>query len=238
MLCELGRFAEALSSYDRALELEPIAANWLNRGTALDGMGRIDEAIDSYDKAIALEPTVPLPYINRAHALLRAGRADEALATAERAAEVGPKVAHAHLAKAQVQMALGQTEAALAAVDRALAVAPEARRRAPGARLVLTALGRAEEAESSLGPARHWQKDRNSPGVARVYADSQRWSSGHNGSGVGTRRGTPNPGALTMNNAKPTTPRLKTPTDLGANATKDLSGRAQRASWQTPSRST
>jgi len=149
MLCDLGRYTEGLSSYDRALELEPIAANWLNRGTALEGLDRVDEAIESYDRAIALEPGVPLTYINRSHALLSAGRNEEALATAERAVEVGPSVPYAHLAKAQAQLALGQKEAALVAAERAIAVAPQLAKAHKARAAILDALGRAEEAKAS-----------------------------------------------------------------------------------------
>ena len=58
--CKLGRYEEAITSYDKALELKPdLHQAWTNRGVALGNLGRYEEAIASYDKALEIKPDDP-----------------------------------------------------------------------------------------------------------------------------------------------------------------------------------
>ena len=76
----IGRLAEAVQDYDKAIALNPdYALAYYNRGLACAAMGRLAEAIGDYDKAIALNPDYAEAYENRGIAYARAGRADEAL---------------------------------------------------------------------------------------------------------------------------------------------------------------
>ncbi len=53
----LGRYEEALLTYDNALELNPDAfVVWFNKGIALTDLGRDKEALQAYDKALELNP--------------------------------------------------------------------------------------------------------------------------------------------------------------------------------------
>jgi Flp pilus assembly protein TadD len=53
----LGRPAEALNAYNKAVELKPdLAAAWRDRGAALSALGRYDEAVSSLEKALQLQP--------------------------------------------------------------------------------------------------------------------------------------------------------------------------------------
>jgi tetratricopeptide (TPR) repeat protein len=53
LLREQGRYDEALSAFDRAVEIDPqYTMAWNNRGTTLASLGRYDEAILACDKAI------------------------------------------------------------------------------------------------------------------------------------------------------------------------------------------
>ena len=57
-LDNLGRFEEAIASYNRALEIDPTdAATHYNMGVALDDLGRPEEAIASYRRALEIDPT-------------------------------------------------------------------------------------------------------------------------------------------------------------------------------------
>ncbi len=53
----LGRYAEAVASYDRVIAIDPGDADaWYSRGQALRCLGRQEEADVSQDKAVALDP--------------------------------------------------------------------------------------------------------------------------------------------------------------------------------------
>ena len=53
---KLGRYKEALSGYDRALELDPQdAAAWNNKGLVLVKLGHYKEALSCYDRARRLD---------------------------------------------------------------------------------------------------------------------------------------------------------------------------------------
>jgi Flp pilus assembly protein TadD len=71
---ELNRFADALSSFERAVALGPnAAACWSNLGMMLKIEGRYDEAIAAHDRAVTLNGANPRFRVNRAVALLKAG---------------------------------------------------------------------------------------------------------------------------------------------------------------------
>ena len=56
-MSKIGRNAEALDSYDRALALAPDSvADWMNRAVALIALNRHDEAVISFDRGFALDP--------------------------------------------------------------------------------------------------------------------------------------------------------------------------------------
>jgi tetratricopeptide (TPR) repeat protein len=57
VLFKIGRYEEAMVSYDTALRINPDSYQaWNNRGVALVELGRYDEAIESYDKALRINP--------------------------------------------------------------------------------------------------------------------------------------------------------------------------------------
>ncbi|MEH2026853.1 tetratricopeptide repeat protein [Nostoc sp.] len=54
-LFKLGRFEEAIASYDKAIEIKPdFYEAWLYRGEALANLGRIEEAIHDYGQALVI----------------------------------------------------------------------------------------------------------------------------------------------------------------------------------------
>jgi tetratricopeptide (TPR) repeat protein len=58
-LNNLGKFEEAIKSFDKAIELDPnFAAVYNHKGWTLTKMGKFHEAIAFYDKAIALDPNL------------------------------------------------------------------------------------------------------------------------------------------------------------------------------------
>ncbi|MGB5595240.1 MAG: tetratricopeptide repeat protein, partial [Crocosphaera sp.] len=69
-LDDLGRYEEAIASYDKALEIKPDKDEaWNNRGVALYNLGRYEDAIASYDKALEFKPDDHEAWNNRGIAL-------------------------------------------------------------------------------------------------------------------------------------------------------------------------
>ncbi len=57
VLGNLGRFEDAIASYDKALKFKPdYHEAWNNRGFALGNLGRLEDAIASCDKALKFKP--------------------------------------------------------------------------------------------------------------------------------------------------------------------------------------
>ena len=76
----LGRFAEALASFRRALEICPQYPQALaNLGMAQQSLGECDAALASYREALKLDPHHPDASIKLAVLLEQLGRADEAI---------------------------------------------------------------------------------------------------------------------------------------------------------------
>ena len=56
---DLGRFVEAIASYNRAIEIDPTdATTHCNMGVALNNLGRFEEAISSYRRALEIDPSL------------------------------------------------------------------------------------------------------------------------------------------------------------------------------------
>ncbi len=86
----LGRSAEAVERYNRALAITPRADIYNNRGVALEGLGRLDEALESFDQAIACRSDYAAAFFNRGGVLSALERWSEALADYDRAVELLP----------------------------------------------------------------------------------------------------------------------------------------------------
>lgn len=77
---KLGQYEAAISSYDRALAVNPDDPQTLtNRGNALRYTGRYDEAIAAYDLVISLKPTYQPVYYDKAAIYALQGNIEQAL---------------------------------------------------------------------------------------------------------------------------------------------------------------
>jgi predicted O-linked N-acetylglucosamine transferase (SPINDLY family) len=121
----LGRYEEAVASYDRALALKTDGPEILNnRGNAVARLKRFLEAVGDYDRAIALRPDYPDAHFNRGNALAELGRFDEALGSYERVVALQPGRAEAHHGRANMLAELKRYDRALEGYDRALTLDP------------------------------------------------------------------------------------------------------------------
>lgn len=94
---EQNRLADALSDYNRALDLAP-DHSWAynNRGVVYRAMGNSAEGIRNYTRAIELEPEFAMAYNNRGNAYSDLGDYDAALRDYNRAIELDPEYAKAY----------------------------------------------------------------------------------------------------------------------------------------------
>jgi tetratricopeptide (TPR) repeat protein len=121
----LGRPAEALTCFERSLEINPRHADaWLNKGAALAGLGRPAEALTCYERALEIDPRDAEAWSAKGAALAGLGRPDEALTCHERALEIDPRFAEAWLNKGNVLAYLGSPAEALTCYERALEINP------------------------------------------------------------------------------------------------------------------
>ncbi|MEP7181889.1 MAG: tetratricopeptide repeat-containing glycosyltransferase family protein [Betaproteobacteria bacterium] len=122
----LGRNAEALASYERAVALKPDFAEALySRGAALQRLARFEDAVASYDAVLALLPHHPGTLNNRGAALQGLGRIDDALASYDLALAAQPEFVDALRNRAGALLEAERWEDALASYDRARALGAE-----------------------------------------------------------------------------------------------------------------
>jgi len=120
-----GKNEQALTSYNRALAVQPNHADTLsNRGNVLTALRRFDEALASYNRALAARPNHTGALNNRGVALQEMGRHGEALASFEQAIALQADYADALCNRGNSLHALGRHDEALASYDCALALRP------------------------------------------------------------------------------------------------------------------
>ncbi len=120
-----GRYAEAVASYDRAVELAPAYAKaWNNRGLALEGSGDRDAALASYVTASELDPLLATAPNNIGALLWRDGDLESAAVWFERAVAADAWLPEAQYNLASVLARLGRAEEAEIAYESAVRARP------------------------------------------------------------------------------------------------------------------
>jgi predicted O-linked N-acetylglucosamine transferase (SPINDLY family) len=125
VLARLGRHAEAMASFDRALAIRPgFFEGQFNRANLLLEMKRPNEALAGFERALAMRQDMPAAWNNRGTALRQLRRLDDALASYDRAIALAPEHVNALTNRAIALFDLRRLDGALAATDRALALQP------------------------------------------------------------------------------------------------------------------
>lgn len=120
-----GKYADALTAYDKAVFIRPNNADaWLERGVALENLGRYSDAVDSYDKAIVLQPAYAEAWYNRGIALRKLGRYADAISSYDKAIAIRPTYIEALLNRGVALDYLGRYDEAIASYDMVLALQP------------------------------------------------------------------------------------------------------------------
>lgn len=77
----LGRYEEALTSFEKAIKLDPTSSggSWHGKGLALLRLGRYEEALVACEEALKTNPNDPRTWFDKGRALGYLGRRDEAI---------------------------------------------------------------------------------------------------------------------------------------------------------------
>lgn len=150
-LYKLGRYEEALESYEKAIALDTQYADaWNNRGMTLKCLGHHEEAVTSYEKAIALKSDYYQGWNNLGNALVELGRYEEAVASYQQAIAISPEYCQGWHNQGEALAALERYEEAVACYDRVLVLKPTWRETK---RLRRTAMEKLQEMPSIPQPA-------------------------------------------------------------------------------------
>ena len=149
-LARLGRLDEAISSYRRAVTINPrMPEAHNNLAHALLDLGRPDDALLSCRRALELRPEFPDAHDNLGSAEFALGLHVEALASFRRAIAVDPKFAEAHNNLGNALAELGRIEEALESFRQAIEINSKFAEAHSNLGNGLRALGRLPEAVAS-----------------------------------------------------------------------------------------
>ncbi len=110
-LSSVGRYEEAISSFDAALKVKPdYKKAWYKRGFAFYEIDFYEEAINSYDRALEIESEDYAVWYNRGNALFDLGYYEKAMNSYDRALEIKPKDPHALQKRSIAEQQLVQNE--------------------------------------------------------------------------------------------------------------------------------
>ena len=108
ILQKLRRYAEAVDSYNRALEIDGNSIDALNRrGNAFLELNRHEDSLESYDLALTIDPGNALVLFNKGNVLQQLGKMDEALDNYSRALEFEPGLVEAIIEQSHCGLAMG-----------------------------------------------------------------------------------------------------------------------------------
>ena len=126
-LRERGELPQAISTFERALALQPaFAEGWLELGTAHMLLRNLPRAIGAYQRAVALEPSLAEAHANLALAYQEQGRPEEAIAAYRAALALDPSDADALQQLGQLLQEQHRWAEAQRAFEQAFDLAPSA----------------------------------------------------------------------------------------------------------------
>ncbi|MBD2460795.1 GUN4 domain-containing protein [Oscillatoria sp. FACHB-1407] len=119
-------YKEAITSCDRAIELNPISAiAWNLKGYALYELNSYREAIQSFNKAIYIDRSYLEAWQNKGNALQKLGQHEEAILSYDHTIQISSHNYSAWLSKSQSLCELGRYDEAVKACDIAVTLDSE-----------------------------------------------------------------------------------------------------------------
>ncbi|MBI3793210.1 MAG: tetratricopeptide repeat protein [Nitrospinae bacterium] len=113
-LMQSKRFNEALPLFSKAVEVNPsLAAAYLGRGNAYNGLKQFEMAIREYNRAVELNPRLGAAFLGRGHSRFMLADFNAALEDLNRAIEINPSLDWAYLNRGKVYKRLGKPNLAV-----------------------------------------------------------------------------------------------------------------------------
>ena len=126
VLKNFGRYPEALTSFSRAITLDPgFVYSWNCIGLIQLELKSNSDALKSFEKAISLDSNFAFPWNNKGTILDRMGKSKEAIDAYDEAIRLDPKFAFPWSNKGTVLEKLGYDEEALDAYEHAISLEQE-----------------------------------------------------------------------------------------------------------------
>ncbi len=109
-----NKLAEALSDYNKSVELAPdVADPYLNRGVAYEGLGKYESAIADYEKVLELDAGDAMAYNNIGNAYAGMKQWDKAVEYYHQASQIASNFAFARANESLALYELGETDKAI-----------------------------------------------------------------------------------------------------------------------------
>ena len=154
MLHELGRYSDALLTFDSAIAISPNNVEALfSRAAALNKLERYAEALSTCNQALLIRPDCAEAYSNRGIALAGLKRFEESLQSYDRAIHLIPNHAEFHYNRGIALGELKRFDEALQSNDRAIQLDPDHAKAYNHRGIALYGLKRFEEAVQSYDRA-------------------------------------------------------------------------------------
>ncbi|MBE9179215.1 tetratricopeptide repeat protein [Oculatella sp. LEGE 06141] len=161
-LREAGQYQDALTAYDKALELRSdLAEAYWGRCSILNALEQPNEALVACNDALAIDPQYAEAIVGKGKALEQQRRYIEALRLYEYATAVNPQLADAWIAQGMALQTLERSAEALTALERGIGLNRESAEAWSARASALWNLRRYNEAIASLDKA--LQLDPNEP---------------------------------------------------------------------------
>lgn len=146
-LLKAGETSEAISSCNKAIELNPkCAMAYLNRSGAFDAIGKLAEAISDSTKAIEFRPGFAEAYYNRGTAYGKLGKLKEAISDYNKAIEHNPNDAETYDNRGNAFLLSGKANDAMSDYDKAIQLNPKNAKAYSNRGLVHSSLGQLDKA--------------------------------------------------------------------------------------------
>lgn len=122
---KLGNSTAALQADTRAVEIQPNAVRYANRGETYLSLGNYSPALSDGQASAALEPDYETAYALEAMAYLGMNETPAAQEAIDRALAIDPESAHAWHVQGLIAMKTGNSTLAVSSLQRSIAIDPD-----------------------------------------------------------------------------------------------------------------